>query len=475
MAFVPSFEQDIFISYAQVDDNAPLDNKVQEGWVSCLKQQLQARVDQKLGRKGATKIWMDLDDLAGNDAVTPTIEKALGQTAIMLIVLSDGYLNSIWCQKEVRLFIEKTNASGRLFVVHLSDIAREDRPEAIQDLVGFNFFDSNLNVELDSSSEEYSKAFLKMRDKLSKKLIEMRAEQEQKMDPESPQNGELEPPTVFISEVTPDLDDSRDAIETYVQKLGYHVLPANHYQRGAEAYTDMLDHDLGRSKLFVQLLGQYTTRHTEDFPGGYEGLQLDRALNANIPRIRAYERDNVNFDAIKNKAHEDFLRGSDVMALDLEEFKLAIKRKLEQLTLIESSPIDLGADDNPVMIHTLGQDMDAAFKIRDRLAAKKLPFEIVDEDEPLEDLAQIRHYSGLVLVYGEKAPGKWIKERLRTLMNMRLLRRPKEPACALFFDPPEMKDSLLVSVPRFFRRIDSNNAELELAQFIEDLSFGGMS
>lgn len=473
MAYVPSFEQDIFISYAQVDDNVPLDKKVQDGWVSHLKQQLQARVDQKLGRTGATKIWMDLDDLAGNEPVTPAIEKALSETAIMLILLSDGYINSVWCQKEVREFVEKTNASGRLFVVHLADITKEDRPEAIQDLVGFNFFDKKLSVELDPSTEEYAQEFLKMRDKLSKKLIEMRAGEEQKLENETHEDFESKSPTVFLSEVTPDLDDSRDAIESYVQKLGYQVLPASYYQRGSKVFTGMLDRDLGQSNLFIQLLGQYATRYTEDFPSGYEGLQLDRALVADVPRIRAYERDSVNFGAIKNKSHEDFLRASDVMALDLEEFKLAIKEKLEQLALIESKPVE-SADESHVLIHALGQDLEAAKKIRNHLAAKDLPFEIVHEDERLEDLAQIRHYSGLVLVYGEKSPGKWIKERLRTLMNLRLSRRPKEPACALFFDPPEMEDSLLVNVPRFFRRIDSSNAELELSKFIKDLSFHGV-
>ena len=106
MAYVPGFDQDIFISYAQVD-NEPLNfNDREVRWVSHLKEQLQKRVDQKLGRKGASKIWMDLDDLAGNESVTPAIDSAIHKTAALVVVLSDGYLRSMWCQQEIRTFVE---------------------------------------------------------------------------------------------------------------------------------------------------------------------------------------------------------------------------------------------------------------------------------------------------------------------------------------------------------------------------------
>ena len=143
MAYVPGFEQDIFISYAQVD-NEPLDFAGREvRWVNHLKEQLQRRVDQKLGRKGSTRIWMDLNDLAGNEAVTPTIDRAINKTAALVIVLSDGYLASMWCQKEVQQFAAAAHASGRLFVVHLADIPHDQRPEGIQDLIGFDFYDNS--------------------------------------------------------------------------------------------------------------------------------------------------------------------------------------------------------------------------------------------------------------------------------------------------------------------------------------------
>jgi hypothetical protein len=469
MAFVTGFEQDIFISYAQVD-NTPVDRGGREvRWVSYLKEQLQKRVDQKLGRIGATQIWMDLEDLGGNESVTPAIDSAIHKTAALVVVLSDGYLSSMWCQKEIQNFVASAGASGRLFVVHLAEIPLEKRPEGIRDLIGFNFFDKELQAELDPFGANYSKELLKLREKLAGKLTELKqapvpAEAKGVAPPAVPTA-----PAVFLAEGTPDLDDDRDALATYIEKLGYRVLPARLYPRGAEEFAQMLDQDLARSKLFVQLLGPFGTRRTEDFPEGYEGLQLDRAKAASTPSLRAYQRDMVDFKAIRNESYRGFLGASDVMALDLEEFKAAIKAKLDELALREAKPAAPETGDRPVLIHVLAGDVGAAFQIRDRLAAQNLAYEIVDETESLEDLAKIRDYSGLVLVYGEKSEGKWIKQKMRTFMDLRLSKQPVEPACVLYFDPPEKRNQLLASPPPFFRTFDSRSAEPEFQQFVAEL------
>jgi hypothetical protein len=157
------------------------------------------------------------------------------------------------------------------------------------------------------------------------------------------------------------------------------------------------------------------------------------------------------------------------MALDLEAFKAAIKEKLAELALREAKPAAPDMGDKPVLIHVLGDDLAAAFNIRDRLVAQDMAYEIVDEDESLEELAKIRDYAGLVLVYGEQSPGKWIKQRMRTFMDLRLSKQPLEPACALYFDPPEKRNQLLASPPPFFRTIDSSSGEPEFQQFIAEL------
>jgi len=469
MAFVTGYEQDIFISYAQVDNTLENRNGKEIRWVSHLKEQLQKRVDQMLGRIGDTRIWMDLADLAGNESVTPAIDAAIRETATLVIVLSAGYLKSTWCQKEIQSFAKSARAADRLFVVHLADIPLENRPEAIRDVIGFDFFDKDVKAELDPSSIEYSNELFKLREKLAVKLTEM-----QKAPVRAEANGHATPaaaptPAVYLAEGALDLDDDRDGLGTYIEKLGYRILPAKVYPRGAREFAEMLDPDLAQAKLFVQLLGQLGTRRTDDFPEGYEGLQFNHAQAAGLPTLRAYERDTVDFKTIKNESYRDFLQASDVMAQDLEEFKAAIKAKLKELALREAKPAAPSMGDHPVLIHACGNDMGAAFHVRDRLVSQSLPYEIVDDSEPLEEMAKLQDYAALVLVFGEQSSGKWIKQGMRKFMDLRLSRQPAEPVCALYFDPPEKRHQMLASPPPFFLTIDSGNAESEFQRFFTEL------
>lgn len=470
MAYVPGFHQDIFISYAQVDNEPFFYNGQEIRWVSNFKKNLQARVNQILGRRDSLKIWIDLEDFAGNQAVTPTINVAVDKTAVLVTVLSHGYINSEWCKDEVRRFAASAHANGRLFVVHLADIPLDDRPEVMRDLIGFNFFDKDRKAELNPLSDEYNDTFFKLREKLAQKLIDM------KQTLERGEARENEAPAILLAEVTQDLDDAHDALATYVEKLGYRVLPTKRYRRGAQEYQEMLDQDLAQAQLFVQLLGKIGTSRTEDFPEGYEGLQFSRAKAANIPILRAYERDTLDVNSITNEAHRQFLEASDVMALDLEEFKVAIKEKLEELTLRESRSAAPDMGDKSVLIHALEDDLKSAFQVRDRLEARNLPYEILDENDPLEEVAKIEDFAGFVLVFGEQSSGRWITQRMKTFRSLRLAKQPEQPACALYFDPPEQRQQLRASPLPFFHTIDSSSGGPEFEQFINELrAMGGVS
>jgi hypothetical protein len=466
MAFVPGFDHDVFISYAHVD-NQPLSFGGKDlRWVTCLKQQLEKLVDQQLGRTAATKIWMDLEDLGGNDSVTPTLEGAIRKTATLVVVLSNGYISSNWCQKEIREFANSARSDGRLFVIHLSDIPLENRPEQIRDLSGFNFFDNELKAELDPERPEYRRELLGLRTRLARKLAEM----QETFQPQAQEEVVVSStPAVLLAEVTPDLEYEREALRIYVERLGYRVLPAKYYRRGAQEFQEMLDQDLAESSLFVQLLGQFISPQTDDYPEGYEGMQLRQAKLAEVPLLRSYGRDTVNFERITNEFHRSLLEASDVMALDLEEFKVEIKRKLDELALRARLSDGRELGDKRVLINALSGDIASAYQLRDRLETMGLPYDILDEEEALEESAKVSDPVGLVLVYGENSCGKWIKQQMRSFRTMRLERQPLDLFCALYFDPPEQRKKLLASPPSFFRTIDSCSGEAEFEQFVHEL------
>jgi len=104
MAFLSSngFDFDIFVSYAHVDDEMPLQSNPQ-GWVTTLTSHLKNKLDQKLGRHEAYALWMD-QELRGGQPITPNILAKVQRSAILLVVLSPGYVASEWCRRELDTF-----------------------------------------------------------------------------------------------------------------------------------------------------------------------------------------------------------------------------------------------------------------------------------------------------------------------------------------------------------------------------------
>ena len=114
-----SFENDIFISYAHID-NEPL-TKGQEGWISDFHRALEKRLAQLRGEK--PKIWRDLK-LQGNDYFGDTIVEQFPKVALLVSVLSPRYVQSDWCVKELREFYRAAERTGGVRVADKSRIFR---------------------------------------------------------------------------------------------------------------------------------------------------------------------------------------------------------------------------------------------------------------------------------------------------------------------------------------------------------------
>ncbi len=141
-----TFDFDIFISYAHIDNEALSEN--QKGWIARLHEGLEIRLAQLLGER--PQIWRD-PKVQGNDYFDETIVGQLDKVALMLSVVSPRYVKSEWCTRELSEFVKAAQQTGgvrigdkaRLFKVVKTPIALEQHPPELQPLLGYEFFEVN--------------------------------------------------------------------------------------------------------------------------------------------------------------------------------------------------------------------------------------------------------------------------------------------------------------------------------------------
>src|SRR5215510_4634744 len=129
----------IFVSYAHADDEIPAGAK--NGWVTTLVEELNKMLRLKLGGSGAS-IWMD-HQLAANANVLDTLLATLRSSRILLLVMSPGYHQSVWCQRELGNFLAQSAAEkhqNNVFVVDLGLVRREAWHSALQELRTIRFW-----------------------------------------------------------------------------------------------------------------------------------------------------------------------------------------------------------------------------------------------------------------------------------------------------------------------------------------------
>ena len=138
-----AFEHDFLISYAHIDDQALVDG--QSGWVSQLHRLLEIRVGQLMGQ--TPKIWRD-PKLQGNDYFADTITERLPRIAALVSVFSPRYVQSEWCNRELKEFCRAAEQSGgvrihdkaRIFKVVKTPVNLEKQPDEVKPMLGYEFF-----------------------------------------------------------------------------------------------------------------------------------------------------------------------------------------------------------------------------------------------------------------------------------------------------------------------------------------------
>lgn len=464
MAYVPGHEHDVFVSYAHID-NEPLVGAA-EGWVTTLVRNLETVLRQKLGdRERRLDVWMD-HELAGNRPFAGDIQGALERTATLLVIMSPGYLSSDWCRKERetfrRLVSSRARTGSRVFVVHRDRIELSRLPAEFEGLLGYRFWieDGPARTPRTLGVPVPTPAELEYYSRVNQLALEIADELQRLAEGVPVQAAAAGGPTLFLAEVTDDLEPRREEVRRYLVQLGFEVLPAVEYPRAdARAYEQAAHADLARSRLFVQLLSGVVGRKPGAAPKGFPARQHELARAAQIPVLQWRARE-LALDAVEDTDQRELLQGESVRACGIEEFKQAVAEEARR------EPAAPKAVRGEVLLFLDCEDADRALagRIGGYLLANGIGYaEVLREGSPEEirtDLERsLAECDGLMLVYGAASPS-WIRSRLRQCRKVVSQRAEPPVALAVFEGPPADKPEAGIAIPGW-QWIDCRAGRLE--------------
>jgi hypothetical protein len=260
VAFLQEYSPHVFVSYSHID-NEP---EFGRSWVTEFHNNLVQRIQVCVG--ATVSVWRD-GKLGGSDVFSQEIEKQVRGSAVLVSIVSPGYVHSEWCRRELETFLEAAAARGgvhlgtkrRIVKVVKTPVKVGEVPEMLQELNGHVFFREERDTGrfreflLDAGGEARQKYEAAIDD----------IAQEVKTIFELLESGASAAPTpatggvpIFLAHTSSDLYDKRLFLKRELQARGYRILPRRDEmpppdERGLEA----LRADLEQCKLSVHLLG----------------------------------------------------------------------------------------------------------------------------------------------------------------------------------------------------------------------------
>jgi TIR domain len=149
----PKFNKDLFISYAHID-NLRMGDEL--GWVSNFHRALEVRIGQLLGstpqiwrdprlegNEDAIQIWGDPELSGRHEFALPSLA-ALHSSAVLVCVLSPGYLQSKRCLWELQEYVyhnSDADLATRIFKIVTSPTRSEKQPAELVHRLGYEFYE----------------------------------------------------------------------------------------------------------------------------------------------------------------------------------------------------------------------------------------------------------------------------------------------------------------------------------------------
>src|SRR6185503_2661435 len=216
MPYVQGFTNDIFISFAHIDNSA--------GWVETFHTRLRDRLAQIGVRVG---IWRD-SKLRGTDLFSDEIFKQLRDSALLISIVSPTAVSSNWCQDERQKFEQVAALNGGLRVENtlraikvVKTPLNHDEHRALFNTLGFEFYARN---EQTQHFREFDPASLEFRAQLDALAQDIVHSLNVLRDHRASRSTQL---AVYVAATSSDLDHERQELVKQIADWGYSVLPTS--------------------------------------------------------------------------------------------------------------------------------------------------------------------------------------------------------------------------------------------------------
>jgi hypothetical protein len=345
---------DVFVSYAHADDGVPLGSSMPHGWVTAFVANLNQGPNALKKR-----LFIDHQLRPGDDFGSDLLAK-VQRSAVLVLLLSQNYIDSRWCGAEVEHFVRTHDAdlanTGSVFVVELFPYERLNNiPPVIatlrKRLIHAKFWFQRTNAAeptlagypspqesgLDGSAH-YWRVLSELRMALDDRLRRLHAGRARPVDVQATVSAPAEAApapaprevlgTVLLADTTDDLEAQRNALRLMLQAEQVQVRPEGDYVGLTPAEFDAaIATDLGQASLFVQLLSSTPGRKIRGFDAPLPQLQFLRAQAAGLPLIQWCDRLPTPGE-ITDPAHARLFETEHLRVTNLPDFSTGVIERL---------------------------------------------------------------------------------------------------------------------------------------------------
>ncbi|KPA13704.1 Toll-Interleukin receptor domain protein, partial [Candidatus Magnetomorum sp. HK-1] len=327
---IPSF----FVSYCHRNNERKPGQTA--GWVTNFVNTLKIDLGEKFAKHENYHLFIDENEIKGNNQIDDKIFNELKNTDLLIIILTNAFLESQYCQEELNFFVKnmKTQDFERIFVVEKEIIKENKKPNSIKNLKGFRFINAENNKDrlLGGNDNNFEQGWydqiLTIAETMKNKILQIHP-------PNNNKGIESSKNKVYLAQVTEDLHEKYRDLKNFLEDNGYQVVPESPiFEETADAYAEKVNKDLDPCILFIQVLSDLNGKWLYDNTPGFCVLQYQCAVESNKP-VLVWRGNNIKWSQINDNTHKDLLRYVAVHS-SIGDFKKQITRHLTPQNKIQT-------------------------------------------------------------------------------------------------------------------------------------------